>query len=593
MTIVKTASPFLPLPDCSKATDDDYINTCEAFYRKLIACRVYFAIMIINSIFVIATTVYYIAQSISAIRHSSTDQDVSKRWRCYSLRKRSLFGSVLGAIGHFCFCTITFICQVITNTDTCEIYIWGPAIGLYIWIYAIIWRSIRLYTLMQISDLQQKLLDHPFESKNSSSFKWFMRRKKWLKMSTRSHFFIFMSTIFFIAVIIILVETLCIRQNGILNCNPDWGNRLMIGIVAFFFCVILPTILWFLRGCDDAHGLRLELWVTAIVGLPFIVLFLVWQMVFPSPMVSPASMRNIFMTTNWIMIITTVNHFMSIILPVFKVLCIGEIETRTTNMIENACHRFVHKLHNWYEKISFLGSAHSVYRPYFLTRNNLEITNESLLMVLCDGEMRQILRNWAIKDFTVENILFYETYLGLVDKVRHLHYYKRSSKPNSFQSSRKLSISNIPLAPNIAYYPPSEHQVEIPSHNRNISPPTHEDLSRKFRIDEIPEVVQFYETFISEYAPLQVNISYKARGTIDAIFKKDGKSNLKKTRVSTPDIFSYEMIETVTQPLKGEISNSVDRERISLSIFDEATKEVFWNIFTGLYPKVVDYFNKS
>lgn len=593
MTIFKTASPFLALPDCSKISDDEFIDTCGAYQKKLISCRVYFALMIVNSIFIISTTIYYINQAIAASRRSSTDQDVSKRWRCYSLRKRSMFGSVLGAIGHFCFSTINFACQVITNIDTCEMYLWGPLIGFYIWMYAIIFRSIRLYTLMQISDLQQKLVDLPFESKNSSKLKWYMRRRKWLNMSTRSHIFIFMSTLFIIAAIAILVETLCIRPNGILNCNPDWGNRVMLGVVVFFFSIVLPAILWFLRGCDDAHGLRLEMWVTAIVGLPCIVLFLVWQLVFPSPMTSPASVRNLFMTTNWIMIVTTSNHFMSIILPVYKVLWIGEIETRTTNMIENACRKVIHKLHNWHETLNLLGSTHSVYRPSFLSRNKLEITNESLLMVLCDGEMRQILRNWAIKDFTVENILFYEYYLGIVEKVRNIHYPERSPKASSFRSMRKLSLSNIPLTPNIAYYPPSDFQVKLSPNSRNLPPPTHDDLTRKFSIYEVPEIVQIYETFISEYAPLQVNISYKARETIDAIFQKNGKNNLKRARASTPDIFSYEMIETITHPLKEEVTHSLDHERISLSVFDDATREVFWNIFTGLYPKVVDYFNNS
>ncbi|CAO3656214.1 unnamed protein product [Mucor fragilis] len=542
-------TPFLLLPDCANSVDnagDPEATPCDDVRRKIIALRVYLALIIINLIFILSTTSYYIYRNISVKWAQTleppihlTDQNISKQWRTYSLKKRSLFGTVLGALGHLVFSTSVLLYQVIVTSFSCEIYLWGPLIGFYIWMYAIVWRTLRLHLLFRLNQLQQRFTDHTISE--DKEYQWFMQHRQ---KATKYHLCMFLLSVIILAVIIVISEVTSIRAHGPSRCQFYWGNYVVMGMVVFFFVIVVPFIVWYLRNDSDAHGIRRELWVTVGVGVPCFILCIVWQVLFKYPTNSkPAGIRGVFGPSNWIIILTTTSHVMSVIMPFFKTLSIDNQARRVSKS---------KAYHNSTIAEDMYSSTSTI--PY----QKLELTTESLQHALADPHMLRVLQTWAVKDFSVENILFYDRYLHLLQGV----------EPNN-------NILDTPLG-----------------------------------ADQIPEVVVFYNTFIAENSPLQVNISHKARNAIDAIMEPFVYKNQNKRTpfeynlplsTSSEDPYMHFPLELISSTLPDskplrlfpETQLSVTSARlanapkITLQVFEEARAEVFWNIFSGLFPKVV------
>ncbi|KAF1801666.1 hypothetical protein FB192DRAFT_1325097 [Mucor lusitanicus] len=356
----------------------------------------------------------------------------------------------------------------------------------------------------------------------------------------------FLLSVTILAVIIAISEVTSIRVHGPSRCQFYWGNFVVMGMVVFFFVIVVPFIIWYLRNDADAHGIRRELWATMGVGVPCFIMCIIWQVLFKYPTNSnPAGVRGIFGPANWIIILTTTSHVMSVILPLFKTLSIDTQARRTSN--NNAHHRSSIATDDVYSSTSTIPVQ------------KLELTTESLHHALADPHMLRVLQTWAVKDFSVENILFYDRYLHLSQGVQ----------PNN-------NILDTPL-----------------------------------EADQIPEVVTFYNTFIAENSPLQVNISHKARSAIDAVMEPFVyPTHIKHTSfkydlplsTSSDDPYMHFPLELISSTLPDSKPSSrlfadsrlsvastrlVDAPTITLQVFEEARAEVFWNIFSGLFPKVV------
>ncbi|KAI8883569.1 hypothetical protein K501DRAFT_314174 [Backusella circina FSU 941] len=630
-------TPFQHLPDCS-ATDIHYGDfNCQTLYSKIISMRVYFVIILLNFIFIVTTTCYFIYRVLKAKWTNSDDisqDNISKHWQEYSLKKRGLFGSVLGAIGHFVFSTSVLFYQALLKPWTCDAYLWGPMLGFYTWTYAIIWRSVRLYVLIRLSNLQKRYLKTPLQTndprkhQNDNDYKWFIRQKDRLNINTSYHIYIYSTTIVILIVVIVLAETLSIRGYGAPRCSLDWGNNMIMSLVIFFFVVVVPAIGWLLKGYEDAHGIRREIWVTLLVGIPCFVCFMTWQFVFESPNLSTGSVRNLWGPGNWILFVTTTNHIMSIVLPTFNTLSIQhKSKTKSETIIEISIFGSPDVL------ISGSAIPSSSSSSPILRRNTLKLTTESLEENLCDPYMRGVLREWAIKDFSVENVLFYEFYLSLVQKVHRSITKDTLNKIKSKMPENKQPKNNHSLKMkerSLTYTPFSFDSASTLSQNDIFSIPTDDDLSTTFPLDAVPEFLNFYDTFIKENAPLQVNISHKARERIDQVFQPVELS-LPRTPSQSSYLLNDDAMASTTNPTyldmklpppshqpfsetvsSSSITSSPEEEkhamldsplhsnidmstltsiRMSLELFEAARKEVFWNIFAGVYPKVVDAYS--
>lgn len=676
-------TPFLQIPPCDDTYDPSTRHNvpCNELRAKIIALRIYFAVIVINFVFIITTTCYFVYRMLSAKwaspptdLASATNQTISKRWQIYSLKKRGLFGSVLGAIGHLIFSTAVFSYQAFVDIFSCDVYVFASMLGFYIWIYALVWRTHRLHLSIRMSELQgryherntatsamnnnnnnnnnRNTLTHQATSssvskKEDQDYVWFMRHKDRLSKSTAYHAFIFCASIFVIFIIITLSETLGIWEGGFSRCEFYMGDYVVLGMVVFFFVVIVPIIIWYVRDDDDAHGIRNELWVTMAVGAPCFIMNIVWLVLFAYPSDTyPASARGEFSPSNWIVIMTTANHIMTIVLPNFKTISVdGHKKKRRRSGVSPSSRRGSYTRggdNNRAPDMVYLKGHHrnvstnTIESSLTSSDFRWELSTESLYQALCDPETLKILKNWAVKDFSVENILFYDHYIYLV---QHLDRATVAARHQSTSSEG----SNLLDVPSISGHHSDNKKLNqdlIQASNREsiisqattLSKPTDEMLNIPFTADLIPDIVAFYTTFIADQAPLQVNISHRSRKDIDAILKplvqdEDSAAALPSNSIDIPEeshpnprgatykllstsINSYRPHSEITMESGGSSSATYNNKNaksinmptkedntatanLTLEIFEEARQEVFWNIFTGIFAKVVEAYSNG
>lgn len=625
-------NPFMQLPVC----DENYNVAqhgdiqCYDYRKKITSLRIYFALTILNFVFITLTTAYFIYRHFLATcsnlvfnEFSATNRNISRQWQFYSLKKKGMFGTVLGATGHLIFSTTVLIIQVVVTTYTCDIYLWGPALGLYLWIHAIIYRTYRLHFLIRLNNLGQKFLRQSsmkFSSRDENNinlnlqeksineddkdYEWFMKHKDDVKIDISRQIFYVCTSVTIFLIIVALVETLSIWVNGTSHCDFYMGNYLIFAVAISFFAIAVPFIFWYLRNDGDAHGIRREIWISFTVAVPCFIMCIIWQSVFEYPSDSkPAGVRGVFNSSNWVVIVTTTYHILTVILPVFKTLSIKTIKKK--NPTENCeksccqCKPFVVSRHR-------TDSSASLQNHICHGTHHWELNVESLKAALSDPEALKVLKHWAVKDFSVENILFYERYLQLVkDCTLYQSVAKDATHPLDKKDSDYYGFSSSVTSlifKDVIHIPLSPYQI--------------------------PDLLNFYDTFIRDHSPLQVNISYKARSEVDSalapLVKTSGKRTKTETQASQSGVIPYFL-----QPSAGVIENAstfLDAEnidktfeinllsaqlstyssqlyspnddiaasgnnKVALEVLEVARKEVFWNIFTGIFPKVVEAYD--
>ncbi|CAO3637033.1 unnamed protein product [Mucor hiemalis] len=635
-------NPFLEIPVC----DDGYNQAqhgnipCYDYRRKIIALRIYFIIAILNFLFITSTTAYFVHRNFLAKWRNpifnevpATNQDISRQWQFYSLKKRGMFGTVLGAIGHLIFSTTVFLYQVVVTTYTCDIYLWGPALGLCLWTYAIIFRTYRLHFLIRLNNLGQKFLrkssmkfspndenetslksGEALISKDDKDYKWFMKHKDGVKIDLSRQIFYVCASITIFLLILTLVEILGIWVNNTSNCDFYMGSYLVFAIAIFFFSIVVPFIFWYLRHDGDAHGIRREIWVAIAVAVPCFIMCIIWQSVFEYPSDSkPAGLRGVFGPSNWIVIVTTTYHIMTVILPVFKTLSIktNKMKDSTGNCEKTCCRRKSSNVSSYtiakvFHRNHRNDSSASLPNHISNGVHHWELNTESLKAALSDPAALKVLKHWAVKDFSVENILFYERYLQLVKSSRFHH--SQTGQVNLTHPLDKVD-SNLAI------------DCKSCDSSSSIASSIVEDvINIPLSQDQIPDLIEFYITFITDHSPLQANISYNARSEIDSalapLAKSSGKLTKTQNRASqfgipsflqssagvTENVSTFSDAGNISQtseidpsspssPALNDNSRVLESTNISLQVLEVARKEVFWNIFTGIFPKVVEAYN--
>ncbi|KAI8061889.1 uncharacterized protein B0P05DRAFT_477325, partial [Gilbertella persicaria] len=212
--------------------------------------------------------------------------------------------------------------------------------------------------------------------------------------------------------IVVLGEVLGLRPPGTSaqsNCQFPFGNYVVMGMVSFFFLILVPFIVWHVRNDDDAHGIRQEIRITLSVGVPCFICFIVWQVLFALPtFAKPINPRGYFGPGNWIVLMTTSNHIMSVIYPLFKTLSVTKKPHRKSRDLYNMVTR--HSLSTGFEQARANQATENQTQEW---EQQLDLTTESLNYALHTPTLLKVLQSWAVKDFTIENILFYDRYLCL------------------------------------------------------------------------------------------------------------------------------------------------------------------------------------
>ncbi|KAI8371430.1 uncharacterized protein BYT42DRAFT_548300 [Radiomyces spectabilis] len=532
---------------------------------------------------------------------------ISRNYQWYSMRKRSMFGTVLGAIGYFIYSTCLLLFQSFISPVTCDLLLWGTLVGFYTWTFAFCWRAYRLHFLMKLNVLRQRFMrtSNPLRTNRQydPDYQWFMENKNFKTIDARRPIAMYITSMSVIIVICAVCEVFA-RQH--MECQFEWGNYLQMGCFAVFIVVIAPFNLWYLRGIQDTHGIRNELMLSLTVGFPLFVLYVVWLFVLPPR--SPYSWtvaRGVYSASNWALLMMATGHTASVVVPLFDITHI--IRLILTNLV---CHG----------KCSLQESEPVKQQPKNARnqRGPLELNSSSLKRALSERETIRLLREWAIKDFSVENIIFFEYYFKLGAEVKKTQ-----------------------ITPSFLSVPSTHSPLHLLSKSSTASSsiresPMHDILTTPVGPGVIPYFIEFYETFICDTAPLQVNISYKAKQALDVTFYPFVQKRRRNSALGRPedwDVAAEDIIEAedanmsdkaafvdFTDADRLSLLNQVDSKRsssraissvqchpppssrrstetsesstmdltLTLAIFDDATKEVFWNIFSGLFPKVVE-----
>ncbi|KAL0080490.1 hypothetical protein F4703DRAFT_1868958 [Phycomyces blakesleeanus] len=414
------------------------------------------------------------------------------------------------------------------------------------------------------------------------------------------------------------------------RCYLKWGIYLCIGLAASFLLVVAPYIGWALRSEKDAHGIKRELLMEVSIGVPCFIIYIVWTFVFlPRSFITGTFTYLLFSSVNWIMFFVFICHLLSVVLPL-----VSTLNSRFFEKFSPILWGF------WNSKVLLRkrnkANFHIKTRRIFgivvnhrslTVRYNLDMAPSSLEYVFNTPDLLKRLKQLAIEDFSVENVLFYEKYGQLCDLVKQCQ-----CSPQNHHTSSVLSHTSTDTDTNIdtSFDITKEGAPEFESkseHGLLINKPIEEYLWDIF--------MEFYQTYIRDGSPLQVNISYQARHQIDTIFKnlflggtrKQSRTTAwnransqdnqpqkeKKNSAGTlDDIYmdrgqaSYGKAGCSSAAHRESTVNSLDpviltpaesegenKQTFTLGVFETARKEVFWNIFAGLYPRLVDNVNSD
>ncbi|KAI8338835.1 hypothetical protein BD560DRAFT_299347, partial [Blakeslea trispora] len=191
------------------------------------------------------------------------------------------------------------------------------------------------------------------------------------------------------------------------DCYLQWGVALLIGYFALFIGILSPFLLWYLRNCPDAHGIRTEIWINVIIAVPFFILLSIWYGFEQTSRSLKIYLHKIIGPGNWAACFTAISHIISVVIPLFQFY-----------FADSQCLVRLRKLYNK-RRLSIHQSLVEydldfAYEPIFIP----ELSIESLEYALTQPHILEQLQDLAIRDFSSENILFYENYLRLFKKCK-------------------------------------------------------------------------------------------------------------------------------------------------------------------------------
>lgn len=666
-----------PIPDCDNPTiqelylsNNQTINDCWFDRRKAISGRIYLAAAIFNGVCIIFTTCLFIyvatatseSDRIPIVKFSM--KKIRRIWKRHSLQKRSVMGTVLGAIGHFLFSSGVLLGQALSGPVGCNFYFWGSMIGFYTWIYALIARAYRLWFLFRINEYKVKYVRMSPEERllcvDEKDYKWYVKNRNNIGNRLIRPYIIYVCTIIVMLAVCIPVELVYVRVNS--NCDFRHTAVLLIVYFGLYVLFVVPSLLWFLRHNADFHGIRREIWIDAIIGIPYFILYIVFFSVLtPSLLFVPKGGQfSLFAPANWIVFFTAAAHIVSVVLPVVMYLPIQnkhwvkarDCFNRHCTLIKKPPSSNPNTFYN--DTMSprsppFLEIAKSDVSPDDMPNATSsssespefipELSAASLERCMTDPDMMHQLQDLAIRDFSSENLLFYETYLSLESKLKAL-LAKNSEVSEAARGSNKWMHSFLVKKRSVDT---STAAIFTKAESKNA---TQEDIEQQISLQKYwetpipcqlyPDFVQLYEYFIRENTPSQVNISYRARHVIDKAFWKIYKQHpeINPRTERTCSTLSQGDIAFFPPPIDSIIlhpENSVNSDKhleideedalqrssrkiststskcesmqittnhdgdvpvLTMGLFEAARREVCWNIFNSVYPKLVEMYNK-
>jgi hypothetical protein len=634
-----------PLPNCQ---DNQYVNEqynttsadqsyteCLLDYQRHYSARVYFAVAIINIILIVVTTFLFIycASGLSVCSTAKPPENLDikqlkKARKRYSLQKRSVLATSLGAAGHLVFSTCMFLTQSFEDTIGCQLFLYGVIIGFYTWMFAFCIRAYRLRFLFRLNQLKVRYLRMSAPERaaciTEKDYRWYLTNEQNKNYVLIMPYIVYCLSLCVILIITVPTEITSMQKYG--QCLEKWGASILVALYAIFIGGVAPFTLWYLRNNSDAHGIRTEIWIDAVIGIPFFVLYIIWFTIIQPTASMLFYVNKAYGPSNWVVFFTIVTHTITVVIPLIDYVLIE-------NKHWTHARRKVKSIYNRITKQPRYDSAAPVPLHVEQQRDQEseaaiattiivpELSMESLERTMTDPDMMNILQDLAIRDFSSENLLFYENYLKLEEK------FKYELVTNRHYQYMPNNTGNWKKSPYIPYISNSSTQI-MKSNDNNHS--TDGEKRNSLSLEQFmsipipfklyPDFIRFYETFIREGSPTQVNISYRARHTIDQafhdIYKKNPELNLntegessthcKDSNYSNDDEKTKKEQEEFPKNCKSKVNikfkrNSTDevlehQESVTLldfNMFETARVEVCWNIFNSVYPKLVDMYSNN
>lgn len=637
-----------PLPDCE---DDQYVmehynstspyqrkDECLLEYRKDYAARIYFGIALLNALFIIISTFLFIyCASGPSIYTTSKPLDITqlkKARKRHSLQKRSVIATTLGAVGHLIFSTCMFLTHAFDDSVACQLFLYGVIVGFYTWLFALCIRAYRLRFLFNLNQLKVRYLrmstSERYTCTNEKDYRWYLINQRNKNYVLIMPYVIYCVTLCIILVVAIPAEIRSMRTYG--HCMLKWGAAALTFLYAIFIGIVAPFMLWYLRKNSDAHGIRTEIWIDAIIGIPFFILFVIWFKVAQTSPLSTFYVKTAYGPSCWAVFFTIVAHTISVVVPLIDYVPIEnkywirarskvkqfyrKVTKQPPNDLRTSIQLQIEQLHNLDTHASVAGR---VILP--------ELSMESLERTLADPVMMNALQDLAIRDFSSENLLFYENYLQLQDKLKKELVPSRHNGHSGFHNvgmsrnwahswSKKPSLTHIVTkaaeATNIDQHGDTSDNGAYEEEKPHLN--VEQFLSIPIPFQMYQDFIHLYETFIREGSATQVNISYRARFVIDQAFHDIYKTN-PELNPNTEGASSVHPMDCIycsdedeevkrEQEVYGKINASkrlnddvIEHQEsktiLDFNMFEAARIEVCWNIFNSVYPKLVDMYGNN
>ncbi|GAB5585645.1 hypothetical protein Unana1_00545 [Umbelopsis nana] len=436
---------------------------------------------------------------------------------------------------------------------SCPIFMYFSCYGYVLWIASFMWRVYYLRFQLKLHKIKLRLGNG--ETKEDRD--WYMHNKDQHSVSDRRFLSVLLFGLTIITVPLILTHRFYFgfQPAGVEDCATRIGTIVLLCLVTFFSCIISPILIWLIRHDRDAHNLRNELIVIFAIAFPTSILYVVWVTALPSSFQPLATsfqpnasrVRLYWGSINWIAIQQMAAHFISITYPLLE----------SYGLCSCKCMRQPDKMK----------SRHNSIKPAFA----LDCSMTSLEYIISQPELLEHMKDIAVQDFSAENVLFCEHYQILADKVLS----KSNEKSTTAGKVEGMHIHGLP-------------DCSIP-------------------ISLQADYVAFYNTFVKEGSPLQVNIAHSDRKAMDEVFREYASrqlqilehavSQVKSVTHSTWSTSDY--VPNVNEVGTKDESNSISEEYlidheldtdtiIPCSVFDNARKEVMWIIFCNILPKFLD-----
>ncbi|KAK9762025.1 hypothetical protein K7432_012625 [Basidiobolus ranarum] len=193
---------------------------------------------------------------------------------------------------------------------------------------------------------------------------WYIRNRELMSCTTLLRYVGYCVVFHISLTIMIQIGTDQATTSGSVGCGFTWELIPRVGFHAFYVFIMLPGLAFLVWGIEDSYWIKRELTVVMFIEA---IAFIVRTLALFTP-----NLQNIqlfFPETIWTLGALVLVHFNTVVIPIVN---------------------------------SYLNAGHT-----------LGLNKSSFLQVLENPEMFEKFKNFAVKDFSVENILFYEHYQKL------------------------------------------------------------------------------------------------------------------------------------------------------------------------------------